>query len=390
MASQEEQALQQSILQARERQLQVLAARQLQLQQQQQQQRGMGGVNQMGNQMGQQMGQQTAQTQPRIMGTMGTMGMSMAPTMGSSMGTSYDDIPITEPNDLQLFSGQPVSQPDFASFQAACRDGSLSTIGSIITSKPRTPAFLHQGLILALGSGKVDAARRLLEAGAPIARQTPTHILSAPEDQKIPLFELLTQHGWTTNTPGFYGAVLLPRVVTNDALLDWFLAHGADPNLGAQRDNRDRNGAPDADSCVALETAASHGTAEAVQKLLSAGAQMRNGAPLYFAAGVCPAGANPHAGPVTPSREIDAGRIPVMAQLVENGADVNQKLESRHMNPQYPIVNAVMAGAVERVKWLLSQGADPDLRGAFGSATQYAERMGSDEMKRILQEERRG
>ncbi|KAK7409427.1 hypothetical protein QQX98_008388 [Neonectria punicea] len=369
MASQEEQARQQLMLQARERQLQVLAARQQQLQQQ------MG--SQMGSQMGQQMGQH-----------MGTMGMAMGPTMGSSMGSSYDDIPIKEPNDLNLLTGQTPSQPDFASLQAACRHGPLSTVESIVASEPRTPAFLHQGLILALGTGNVDAARCLLEAGAPIARQTPTHILSAPEDRKTALFELLTRHGWTPNTPGFYGAVLLPRIVTNDTLLDWFLAHGADPNLGAQRDNRDRHGAPDPDSCSALEAAASHGSVEAVQKLLSAGAQIRNGVPLYFAAGVCPPGANPHAGPVTPSREFDAGRVPIMALLVENGADVNEKFESRHMNPQYPIVNAVMAGAVERVKWLLDQGADPSLRGAFGSAAEYAQKMGSEEMKRVVEGKR--
>lgn len=367
MESQDEQIMQL----ARERQLQALAAR---LQQQQLQQRGIG-VNQMGNQMGQQMGQRMGQTQPRTMGT-----------VGSSMAAAYDDIPITGPNDLDLFIGQPPSQPDFASFQAACRRGQLSTIESIVASEPRTPAFLHQGLVLALDAGSVGAARYLLEAGAPITRQTPKHILSAPEDQKIPLFELLTQHGWTTNTPGFYGAVLLPQIVTNDTLLDWFLAHGADPNLGVQRDNRDRYGEPDSDSCAALETAASHGSVGAVQKLLSAGAQMRNGAPLYFAAGVRrPPGANPHTGLVTQSREMDVGRIPVMAELVEHGADVNQKFQSRHMNPQYPIVNAVRAGAVERVKWLLSQGADPNLRGAFGSATGYAQKMGSDEMKRILQ-----
>ncbi|KAF7532987.1 hypothetical protein G7Z17_g13580 [Cylindrodendrum hubeiense] len=348
MESQDEQVMRR----AREGQLQAMAAR---LQQQQLQQRGMGG-----NQMGQQMGQQMGRTQPR--------------TMGLSMATAYDDIPITGPNDLDLFIGQPPSQPDFASFQAACRRGQLSAVESIVTSEPRTPAFLHQGLVLALGAGNVGAARYLLEAGAPITRQTVKHVLSAPEDQKIPLFELLTQHGWTTNTPGFYGAVLLPQILTNDALLDWFLAHGANPNLGVQRDNRDRYGEPNADSCLALETAASHGSVEAVQKLLNAGAQMDNGAPLYFAAG-----ANPHAG-----LEMDVGRIPIMAELMEHGADVNQKFQSRHMNPQYPIVNAVMAGAVERVKWLLSQGADPDLRGSFGSATTYAQKNGSDEMKRIL------
>ncbi|KAJ5899890.1 ankyrin repeat-containing domain protein [Penicillium taxi] len=287
------------------------------------------------------------QTQVR---TMGPMDKSMGPTVGSSMGTPYDDIPITEPNDYGLFTSQALAQPDVASFQDACRAGSLSAVKSIITSKSRTPSFLHQGLIVDLGAGNVNAARCLLKAGAPITRQTPTRILLAPVPQKIPLFELLIQHGWNTNTPGFYGAVLLPKIVTDDALLDWFLAHGADPNLGEQSYYQDRNGAPDPKSCAALERAVAYGTAETVQKLLSAGAQMGNGAQLYFAAGVYAPGSNPHFGLVTPSRELDIGRIPVMALLVENGADVNQKYDSRHTNPQYPIVHAAMAGAVERVK----------------------------------------
>ncbi|KAF5011020.1 hypothetical protein FDECE_2827 [Fusarium decemcellulare] len=338
----------------------------LQAQQQRQMQQ-----QQLGNQMGQ---NQMSRTQP---------GTAMRP-VGLAMATAHDDIPITEPGDLDLFAGRTTSQPDFAPFQAACRSGPSSAVEAIVSSKPRTPAFLHQGLIEALGAGNIDATRYLLENGAPITRQTPAHVLSASDDRKIPLLELLAQHGWTTNTPGFYGATLLPRIVTNDALLDWFIAHGADPNLGAQRDNRDRYGDPDPDSCIALETAASRGSVESVQKLLDAGAQIGNGAPLYVAAGACPANANPHAAPVTPTKDFDAGRIPIMALLVENGADVNGKFESRHMTAQYPIVNAVMAGAVERVKWLLSHGADPNLRGAYGSAIQYAQKAGSDEMKSVL------
>ncbi|KAJ4181224.1 hypothetical protein NW755_011267 [Fusarium falciforme] len=335
MLSIEEQARQRLIQQAQQRQLQLMAARQ-------QQQR------QATNQTGQQMGM--------------TMGSSNAPT-GLSMATAHDDIPITSPSDFDLFNGRTTSHPDFVSFQAACRDGPLSAVESIVTSEPRSPAFLHQGLVIALGAGNIDAAHYLLGYGAPITRQTPPHVLSAPKERQIALFELLAGHGWTPNTPGFYGATLLPRVVTDDSLVDWFLTHGADPNLGVQRDNRDRFGEPETDSCAALETAASRGNVESVRKLLDAGARMEN---------------------VTLSKDFDEARIPIMALLIEKGADVNGKLQSRHMTAQYPIVNAVLAGAVERVRWLLSQGADPNLRGAYGSAVEYARKAGSDEMKLVL------
>jgi len=146
-------------------------------------------------------------------------------------------------------------------------------------------------------------------------------------------------------------------------------------------------GGPDTDSCAALESAASAGLLEAVRLLLNAGAQIRNGTPLHFAAGVCPPGTLPGAqfnDGVTSSKEFDTSRIPVMALLVERGADVNQAEESRHQVAKYPIVHAVMAGAVERVKWLLENRADPEARGAYGSAVEYAKWRGSAEMKRVL------
>lgn len=202
----------------------------------------------------------------------------------------------------------------------------------------------------------------------------------------MPLFELLTHHGWSPNTPGYYGTVLLPSVVNNLPLLRWFLAHGADPNLGAQRDNRDRTGGPDTDPCAALESAAGRGDVEAVRLLLDAGAMIQNGTPLHFAAGVCPPGMNPHAGRVVPSKDFDESRIPVMALLVEHGADVNQREESRHMVVGYAIVHAVMAGAVERARWLLERGADPEVRGPWGSAVQYARAMGNEEMRKVVEE----
>jgi len=301
------------------------------------------------------------------------------PTMQmQQMGSAYDDL-IKEAADSHY------SSDTIASFESACQQGPLSTVQTLAST--RTPYFLHQGLIRALSTGNLEIARHLLSTGAPIVRITPNSILSAPSAQQIPLFELLTQHGWTPNTPGFYGAVLLPRVVTNLPLLKWFLEHGANPNLGEQRDYRDRMGGPDTDSCAALESAASAGLLEAVRLLLNAGAQIRNGTPLHFAAGVCPPGTLPGAqfnDGVTSSKEFDTSRIPVMALLVERGADVNQAEESRHQVAKYPIVHAVMAGAVERVKWLLENRADPEARGAYGSAVEYAKWRGSAEMKRVL------
>ncbi|KAF4333316.1 ankyrin repeat domain protein [Fusarium beomiforme] len=310
------------------------------------------------------MRQQTAQR----MGTGSQMGYQQ---MG--MGQPYNDIPAGDPSDMHILTGRGVNVPDFVAFLCACREGDLSTVESIVTSQTRSPLFLHHGLLDALKNGKIGIARYLLQSGTPISRKTPEIILRAPADQQVALFQLLTEHGWTVNA----SESLLPRLIqtNNELLLDWFLEHGADPNLGG----------PEADPSQALRLAASQGTVGLVQKLLNAGANMTsNGLGLYYAAGACPSGSIPHAGLVEPTAEFDKSRIPVMALLVENGADVNGKLDTRHMTAQYPIVNAVMAGAVERVKWLLSQGADADLKGQYGSARDYAKFRSSDEMKQAL------
>lgn len=290
-------------------------------------------------------------------------------SMGQSMATQY--LPIVEPSDLDRIGAKPSY---IVSFESACLTGSVSTIQSVTTSKKLTPVTLHTGLRYTLRAGHVEATSHLLQLGAPITPETPDSILFAPMDQQVPLFDLLWHHGWDPNTPDLNGALLLPRVVDNTPLLKWFLAHGANPNLGPRL------------GLMSLESAALSGTVEAVQLLLDAGAHISNEAPLYYAAGACPPGANPHMGTVRPSTDFDNDRIPVMELLVERGADVNEKLETRHMVAGYPLVNAVMAGAVGRVKWLLEHGADVRLQGAFGSAVNYANFMGSDEMKKIFRD----
>ena len=120
--------------------------------------------------------------------------------------------------------------------------------------------------------------------------------------------------------------------------------------------------------------------------LLDAGAEIQNGIPLHYAAGACPPGMNPHVARVTPSKEFDTSRIPVMALLVERGADVNKEHMSRHIVPKYAIAHAIMAGAVERVRWLLEHGADLELKGRFGSLWTYGLTSKSEEMRSVFEE----
>jgi ankyrin repeat protein len=324
----------------------------------------------------------------------GTPSRQQMQPQSRTMGSKYDDLPILEPADAVFISENPGSvglvPAFFVPFESACQHGPLSIIQCIVSSNNLTPAFLHHGLTRALRSGNIEVAHYLLDRGSPIVRETPSNIFCVPLERQIALFELLTQYGWTPNTPGYYGSTLLPRTVKSPPLLRWFLDHGANPNLGVQKTTHDRFGGPDTSSCAALEAAAIHGEVESVCMLLDAGAKIQNGVPLHYAAGVCPPGTNPHAGRVVPSREFDTSRIPVMELLVARGADVNQKEESRHMVAQYAIVYAVMAGAVERVKWLLEHEADPYKIGSWGSAAEYAHTSGNEEISKVIGEFAKG
>ncbi|KAJ5865267.1 uncharacterized protein N7529_007183 [Penicillium soppii] len=312
----------------------------------------------------------------------------MQPQSGA-MGSKYEDLPIMAPGDISFFSANPGSigevPPYFKFFEFACQQGLLAVAQSVIANENPTPAFLHHGLTCALAAGHVEISRYLLASGAPIVRETPSNIFFAPYELHVALFDLLSQFGWSPNIPTFYGAVFLPRTVTNLPLLRWFLDLGADPTAGQPQTSNERRGGSGNRSCAALEAAAVHGTVEAVGMLLDAGAQINFGIPLHLAAGACPPGNNPHASRVIPTRKFDIGRIPILALLVSRGADVNRKEVSQHMVAQYPIVHAVMAGATERVRWLLEHGADPHARGDFGTAIDYARAMRYDSIVMVIE-----
>lgn len=228
-------------------------------------------------------------------------------------------------------------------------------------------------------------ARLLISAGAPITKSTPVDIYQAPIDEHFALNELLFEHVWTPNTSGNYGELALPHIVTNHPLLRWFLDHGADPNRGRQLYTRGPDDGPD-DWCQALEYAASEGDIVAVRMLLDAGALIKNGAPLYRDAGACTLGKNFHTNEVVPTKEFDTRMIPIMELLVERGADVNQLENSRHMTFRYALNYAVLAGAVERVRWLLEHGANPENVGRGSNAISLSKMWKREEIMKVVEE----
>ncbi|KAI9717936.1 MAG: hypothetical protein M1828_007028 [Chrysothrix sp. TS-e1954] len=306
-------------------------------------------------------------------------------TIQSQMGSALDDIPFY-PIDAQC----PPTSDDQENLELACRSGDLSQVQSVLASitqrRELTPLLLYPGLVTSLGLGHVDIVRFLFTHGAVITRAVPSNVLRAPSAQRMVLFEVLEDHGWTPNYPGYYGEVLMRHVVTDMPLLRWFLDHGADPNLGEQRFPKHRFGAAET-NCDALEAAAYFGSLEAVRALLDAGAQVAHGVPLHSAAAAVPGHQNIYQSGIQQSAESDADRIPIMALLVEKGADVNQLNETPYRAPRLAILLAVMANAVARVRWLLEHGADPTANGSYGgTAAGMAQKRGSEEMKKVMQE----
>ena len=133
----------------------------------------------------------------------------------------------------------------------------------------------------------------------------------------------------------------------NESLVKWFLDHGADPNIHGAKDE------------CPLCTAASVGNIAVVDLLLQHGAKIDYSNALQGVAG---------------ARKEDSECIPMMAYLLDHGANVNA-LEHQS-NPEYfermkshPRISigtalhcAAYRGSKERVQFLLDRGADPQVR----------------------------
>ncbi|KAL9094066.1 MAG: hypothetical protein Q9165_003736 [Trypethelium subeluteriae] len=256
------------------------------------------------------------------------------------------------------------------SFEVACRAGDLEYARNVISSHPPASEFLADGVLLASIHGQAAILRMLLEQDADFARRPPlSAILEAPASAQLDLFKAFADFGWHPNTPTENSLVLSHRlVVTNTPLLEWLLENGANPNLGHLRGS----GMLIANSGDALEIAAKHCPLSTVALLLAHGAQAENSMALNRAAGAYPPGGNFYYSRARPTPEFDRDRIPVMELLLQHGADINgdERQGRRDRTPGLPVTYAVMARAVERVKWLLENGADPTIRGYPSSAAE--------------------
>ena len=266
---------------------------------------------------------------------------------------------------------EPTTAASLYAFAQACLNGDIDTVAILATGDdhyPNTQYYLNHGLLTSIIYKQVPIARFLLERRATI---TPAIAMAAVRGECLPVFELLVEEGWDVNSPVTGGQTALSALVKNEVLLKWFLAHGADPNLGPPPSPQP-DSIPIPNSGSALNCAASVATPKVFELLLQHGATLEDSQPLHMAA----------------ASQEDAERIPMMEYLVGKGVDVNASDEARGFQAVGPpLLYAVRQGQLEKVRWLLGHGADPRVEGSGGAtALQMSERTGIEELVSLVRQ----
>ncbi|KAL8825296.1 MAG: hypothetical protein Q9170_007849 [Blastenia crenularia] len=184
------------------------------------------------------------------------------------------------------------------------------------------------------GKGQPEILEYLLSLGGKLG----THAVQLAESSAV--FQVFLAHGWQVDNS------LLRQYVRHPDLIALFLSHGANPEPSGPH------------SFSALDIAALHGTLETVKLLMDHGVKIE------------PTNAALHA-----AAQGDApDRIPIMAYLVEQGADINglaadltAPSEARQSGRKGTPLHTAFKWACEDAKvWLLEHGADPEAKNELG------------------------
>ncbi|KAI9841871.1 MAG: hypothetical protein M1837_000341 [Sclerophora amabilis] len=227
-------------------------------------------------------------------------------------------------------------------FNEACATGHLDEVVDFIEGHRPLKDFLSQGLATAVRQGEPEVAEYLLRRGAVISKAiTQAAIIT----QSLPVFQVLLNYGWDINSWGVQGRTPLLNAVRDEAAVRWFLDHGADPNFGPPLNSQ--SDFPIANSGSVLMAAASGSSVAVFDLLLERGAKMELCQPLHAAA----------------MAEKDGERISMMTHLLSLGLDVNGSDDSRGVYRfGTPLHHASRCGGIEKVRFLLAHGADPEIR----------------------------
>ncbi|KAI9702725.1 MAG: hypothetical protein M1820_006109 [Bogoriella megaspora] len=175
--------------------------------------------------------------------------------------------------------------------------------------------------------------RVLLDEGCGIQRGT---ISAAAYSGSIEIFELFLEYGWDVNESlGHPGDALLMAIGAEKVnLVQWLLAHGADPNMNL------RGASYTAIECAALTT-----SIPLLEALINAGAQVQGHSALQIAA--------------------RGGSTEVVAYLLERGAAIDETPDD-YAGVGNALCEAASEGRTEVAKLLLEKGANIEAKNPSG------------------------
>ncbi|KAI1878956.1 hypothetical protein JX265_003133 [Neoarthrinium moseri] len=309
----------------------------------------------------------------------------------------YADLPVLPPKlpaPDYLVDGQITYSKDNASleFYAACVHGDLDKVRSYTESSSRPQADLQYGLEKAAHGFHVEVVCHFMRE-----QSTKLHTRVFETEDKThsqglniflygspKLFELLRElldNGWHPNqvlgTAPQKVALHYPCCIKDLSILQLLLQHGADPSISRHPYPSPAflhfpHEAPLARKCgEVLNMAASTGSTEAIDLLLSYGAKLEYGSPLHRLAGYSYAADDSG----------QASRYAMADHLINVGDDINGLRNVGDVVKPYsiipfggsfqttPLSHATALGDWAFVEWLLEKGADPEAAGGRAFST---------------------
>ncbi|WPH01299.1 Hypothetical protein R9X50_00413800 [Acrodontium crateriforme] len=229
--------------------------------------------------------------------------------------------------------------------EAACLSGDLQLVKKRLGGRSRSNAIpFGSSLYLAIESRHTDLVDFLLSRGAPLG---PSHMKAATLKKDIGTLTILMKHGWDLNTPlGWATPPSLSFAIDDPNLIDWFFAHGANPNATCTLD------------LTPLSVAVQFADTSVIRRFFRHGGSIAHGQLLHYAV-----------------RRAFDDYIEVMHFILSQGAPVNNimyqdRLDSYNLQQAFglgtPLHDAARLGKLEAARVLLDHGADATIKDSLG------------------------